>query len=907
MAILLLSAAYFLSGLCALIYETVWVYQFSRIFGTTALAMSFVVAMFFAGLAAGSHMFGKMSAKSPNPLRLYAFLELAVGAYALVLPLLIVAAEKIYAGLYPSLAGSFALILAARAVLAFAVLFPPAFLMGGTLPALVTRFAEHMATLGSRAGLVYGMNALGAALGSFLSGYALLELLGVAWTNAAAALLNLAIGCLAWVLSVQRGAVRVERGALCATDVAAPAVWRGLIRASAGSTDKPPRCGGISVAQAARATRLVIACFAVSGFVSMSYEMLWLRYLTLYLHETIYLYTGIITIFVLGIGLGSLICGYVVSRCERLLALLGWLQAGIGLLTVLAIYLPIHYFQAIYSSGLVSAGRIFFILLALLVAPAALMGATFPVVTKIIVRNLGEVGSQVGRAYALNTLGGILGLLSSGFVLHYFLGLQVTLYILFALNMTLAAILFAADRTAARVGPSSGDRQPISKRPVAPGRLPAGGVSPRWELALPHLGILPLIALILIVQCSHLRLPQAVLHKPLKPFEKVLEVREGAIGITWATTGKDANEVHLWENGCRIGRGGRSTFLAEGYIPMLLAPRIPRDVLGLAFGAGLSYRAARLFPEVRRLDFVDISRDNIAVALKHFPENAGLKDDPRARFIVDDAYSYVKYTQSTYDLILMEPTPPRFSYQAASLYTKEFYEFARKRLADGGYFCQVLPLKDLSPEETAGVMRTFSLVFAHCLLWRNGWDCLMIGCEQAFHLDVQAIGERLSRPAIQGSLRECAPTIDKFYVLDNFISGLLLADEDFRKACAGGAIYTDDKPGLRFTTGRNITTGNIRAIQAHLTPWPELRKLFDKFPGFEEKEPLLTVKREYLMAMLYKHRPNEFYDAFLRYIKEYSQDKEFDLNVLRLYLLMRDMSGEAEELDKALESMENAP
>jgi len=885
MATVLLSAAYFLSGLCALIYETVWIYRFSRIFGSTAFAMSFVVAVFFAGLAAGSHILGKKVSRSPNPLRLYAFLELAIGGYALVLPLLILAAERIYAGSYASIAGSFAGLTAARAVLAFAVLFPPTLLMGGTLPVLVTCFVDRMPKLGSRAGLVYGMNALGAALGSFLSGYALLELLGVAWTNAAAATLNLAIGCLAWALSRRI----VPQAAPPPNPLPQRGGGRGRAEPTTGgpSPEPPPAVGrgqGEGHGTDSATVPLVLACFAVSGFVSMSYEVFWLRYLTLYLHETIYLYTGIIAVFVLGIGLGSLIGGYLVAWVRRQIALLGLLQALIGLLSILAVYLPLHYFQPIYNAGLESAGKVLLILLALLTLPAALMGATFPVVTKIIVANLGEVGSQVGRAYALNTLGGILGLLCSGFVLHHYFGLQVSLYILFGLDLLLAAALLTAE----------------------------AALSTRYSVlgALRYIGALPLVAglaaLVLIVQYNNLRLPQAVIRKPLKPYEKVLEVREGVVGITWATTGKDPQEVHLWENGCRIGRGGRSTFLAEGYIPMLLAPRIPRDVLGLAFGAGLSYRGARLFPEVRRLDFVDISLENIAVALRHFPENAGLSEDPRARFIVDDAYSFVKYNPGAYDLILMEPTPPRFSYQTASLYTREFYEFARQRLANGGCFCQVLPLKDLSAEETACVMHTFSAVFEHCLLWRNGWDCLMLGQVQAFHLDVQVIAERLNRPVIQESLRECAPTIDKFYLLDNFLSGLLLADEDFRQAASGGTTYTDDRPGLRFATGRNVTTGNIRAIHAHLSPWPQLRQLFGEDPGFKEKEPLLTMKREYFMALLYKHKPREFYDVFLRYVKQYSQNKDFDLNVLRIYLLTRDMNNEAGELDKALEDMESA-
>ncbi|MCY3019289.1 MAG: fused MFS/spermidine synthase [Planctomycetota bacterium] len=868
----LLYAAYLLSGFCALIYENVWIYRFSRIFGSTVFAMSFVVAMFFAGLALGAHWLGRISSRSPNPLRLYAQLELAIGGYALAFPLIIALTEKVYAGVYPSIAGSFAAITLVRMLLAFVVMFPPAVLMGGTLPVLLTHFADRMATLGSRAGLVYGLNALGAALGSFLSGYALLEMLGVSKTNAVAALLNLAIGCLAWALSRRLGTERDAR--TTERSMGVPPMFgtaRNAPTAANAKEEEQP------VAQESPAiVALVTCCFAVSGFVSMSYEVTWLRYLSFYFHETIYLYAGIITVFVLGIGLGSLLCGYAVARIKHLVAFFGLLQAGIGLLTLLAVYVPLRFFQPIYDAGVASAANVLLILLALLTAPAALMGATFPVVTKIIVPSLRDVGSKVGRAYALNTLCGILGLLCSGFVLHNYLGLQMSLYILFGMNMALAAVLLAADRSLAR----------------------------------PYLAASPLTALavaVIVIQCWNLQLPRAVMRTRVRPNVEVLEVREGVVDIAWATKARGGNEVHLWGNGVRIGRGGRSTFLAQGYIPILLAPRIPRNVLGLAFGAGLSYRAARLFPEVQRLDFVDISKDNMDVALRRFPENDGLADDRRARFIVDDAYSYVKYNAATYDLLLMEPTPPRFSYQSASLYTKEFYELVRRRLTDGGYFAQVLSLNDFSPEETVSVMRTFSSVFEHCLLWRNGWDFLMIGCGQEFHLDVQSIGERLNRPLIQKTLRQCAPLSDKYYILDNFISGCLLAEDDFRKAAAGGTLYTDDNAGLRFTTGRNVTTENIRNIHAHLTPWREIRRLFDRYPDFEKKEPLLTVKREFLMALLFQHKPREFPAVFMNYVEKFSPRKDADLELLHSYLLKHGMTDKAEEVETMLEAMEETP
>jgi hypothetical protein len=228
-------------------------------------------------------------------------------------------------------------------------------------------------------------------------------------------------------------------------------------------------------------------------------------------------------------------------------------------------------------------------------------------------------------------------------------------------------------------------------------------------------------------------------------------------------------------------------------------------------------------------------------------------------------------------------------------------------MAEGGCFAQVLSLGDLSADETVSVMCTFSSVFKHCLLWRNGGDCLMLGQSQDFRLELESISERLNRPEIQKTLRECAPPGEKPYMLDNFISGILLTDADFRKVATGGVVYTDDKPGLRFTTGHSIDTGNIHTLHDHLSPWRVIKELFDGFPDFEKRERFLAANREYFLALLYKQQPREFYEVFLRFIEEYSLSKESDLALLRSYLLSHGMTREAEDVMRKIETAKRIP
>ena len=800
-----LSIAYFLSGLCGLIYQVVWIRKFCLIFGSTVFAMSVVIAVFFGGLAIGSYLFGKISTSSRNPLRLYATLEVAIGLYALGFPWILGGIEKIYASIYPSIYENFTLIVLMRASISSVILLPPTVLMGGTLPILTKHFVRKLALVGQQTGLIYGLNTIGAALGSFLTGYLLLPTLGVSKTNVLAGLINLILGLAMLAISRQTELTDVSR--------------------VEDKTRKEPEKVEIEH-QHSGIIPLTIACFGVSGFVSMAYEVIWPRYSLFFFRDTSYLYTGIITIFILGIGVGSLVCRLIINRIRSTIALFGFLQVGIGLSTILAIYLPIPWYQTICEAGEMSSGNVLLFLFILLIIPAIFMGATFPVVTEIITTKLHTVGRQVGRAYALNTVGCICGSLAAGFFFFPVIGLQATLYLLFGLNMIMATVLIAAERWPIRL---------------------------RLFMAIIPFSLCVLFPVFLQYGFDY-QLPELIVYK-ISNKEEVLEIDEGITGTTWAVRSMYSGAVMLLENRVIISRDNSASFLIQGYIPLLLTPKVPRNVLGLCFGGGLSYYAGRLFPEIEQFDFVDISKKNMDIAIRHFPENEGLKDDPRARFIVDDAYNFLKYSGNKYDLILMDPTPPTFSFRCATLYTREFYELARKRLSEGGYFAQVVPLKHMSYLESMSVMKTFASVFKNCLLWWNGFEPVMIGSNQEFHLNIREIRERLNRPLVQSSLKRISGEIEYNY-LGHFLSGLLLTTEDFRKVAEIGTVYTNDLNRLEFSSGHYANNlDSVIRIYTHLSPWMEAKEIFFGM-DLEKYTQQLTARREYLMTILQKFDRN---------------------------------------------------
>lgn len=856
----LLSAAYFLSGFCALVYQAAWIRMFSRVFGSTVFAMSVVLAVFFGGLALGSHYFGRVSVRARNPVRLYGGLEAAVGLYVLAFPWILGAAERFYSAVYPAVYQEFGVVLAIRAVVSLAVLIVPTVLMGGTLPVLSRHFVRGLAQAGPRAGLVYGLNAVGAAIGSLLTGFVLIRALGVSGAHALAGAVNLALGVAALLISA-----KTSPAGTFTEEVATGHETPGTGASQAGTSAHTPRT-----------IALVIGCFALSGFVSMAYELVWLRYLVLYFRDTIYLYTAIITAFVLGIGAGSLAISGHASAMKRPVRVFALLQAGIGLFTIIAVYLPVPFYQKVWDLGETSSLWVLALVFALLLPPTLLMGATFPVVTRVITIDVRTVGRRIGTAYALNMIGSILGSLAGGFILFNTLGLQWTLCLLFGANMVMAALLLSSEQGASGAN--------------------------RWAWTAP---VVLAVAFSLVSSLPEKGLPKLVLERKLPPNTRILAIREGISGTTWAVKESDSSTT-LWEGSVRISGTTDKVFLVQGFIPMLLTPDVPERVLGLAFGGGLSYYAARLFPEVERMDFVDMSRANIEVSLDYFPENSGLKTDPRANFIIDDAYNYTKHIDKTYDLILMEPTPPMFSFRTAALYTREFYAQAKERLSEDGVFAQVLPLEHMSFEESMGVMKTFSTVFDHALLWWNHWDCVMMGKATPFRIDVQEVAERLSRPYVRRPLRDFS-RVSGYENLGNLLSGLLLTTGDFREAAAPGTLYTDDHPGLEFSTGRNITLENLRRIHDHLTPFKEAVRVFANFGPYRAHIPELDSLRENFLTLHYKEHPREYYSRYMSYIRKHSRNKAADLEYLLRYLIDHGMTEEAREVRSILRGLGTRP
>ena len=199
-AVRLLVPLFFVSGLTALIYQSIWARQLQLVFGTSQFAIATVLSAFMAGLAAGGFLMARYADRLKKPLLTYGVLEIIIGAYAAVFPLLLKLATPIYLSFGATTDSPVAFGVFQFLVVSLLLLVPTT-CMGATLPLLGRFVTTRLGSAGDRIGLMYGVNTAGAVVGILIAGFWLLPAAGLLLTTGIAAVANLALGVAAIALS----------------------------------------------------------------------------------------------------------------------------------------------------------------------------------------------------------------------------------------------------------------------------------------------------------------------------------------------------------------------------------------------------------------------------------------------------------------------------------------------------------------------------------------------------------------------------------------------------------------------------------------------------------------------------------------------------------------------------------
>lgn len=785
------------SGATSLAYEVVWTRLLVRVFGATSFAVTTVLASYMAGLALGSYVFGRLVDKrwSPetrpgdtragevgaakvgfarsllavrHPVRLYGLLELGIGLFALVFPLVILALNGFYRAIYPGFEGNYQLLTLVRFVLCFLVLLVPTTLMGGTLPVLGKYIAGSRSTLTGRIGALYAVNTFGAAAGAFATGYLLLPQLGVSRTTWLCVAFNAAIFACAMVLG--RRATEVN--------VAAP-----------GASAAENVSSGPSVPADRGRQRVVLLAFLLTGFAALSVEVLWTRVLTLVIGTTVYAFSAMLGTFLLGLAVGSAVFARVAQQARRPGLALGAVVAGIGTTIFLSSMvfgnLPLLYIGAGQKMGWSWASMMWVQLLFCLIimmVPTFLMGGTFPLVTRIYVREVARVGSGVGTAYAFNTVGSILGAFAGSFIFLQFLGIEKSLTAVALIYLVVGLVLLL------KAAGLDGRRRVAAGACVAAVGLAVTLLAPRWD---------PRLMTTAVYRYAQTYETAERLREHLRD-RQVLFYDDGP-GAT-VTVERNADELALGIDGkadASTSVGDMTTQIMLAHLPLLLHPK-PDTVLVIGLGCGVTLGSVERYP-VRAIDCVELL-GNVVRASRRFDDyNYRCLDDPRVNLILADARNHVLLSHKKYDVIISEPTNPWIA-GVGDLFTKEFFEMARERLRPGGMICAWFHIYHMGDNDLRSMAKTFLQVFPEASMWMlNDSDVIFLGSLGPVVFD-EGLGRRFAIPAVSADLGRIWVR-DPADVLGGYIWG---KDGLARYAERSRLAHTDDNMLLEYSAGRKV-------------------------------------------------------------------------------------------------------
>jgi spermidine synthase len=743
-------ALFVASGAAGLIYQVVWSRELVLVFGNTTQAVATIVTAFMAGLGFGSLVGGRLADTSARPLRLYGLVELAVAAMAGLLPLAFHGLAEVYRGVWPSLVERPGQLAGVRFALAVAAVAPVTFLMGMTLPLLTRYLVRTLDETGARLGELYAANTIGAMAGTLLAGFVLIELLGLRLTSYLAVLLNVAAGTGALLLSR-----RWETGPDASGTAAADRV-------------RPPRPEVPRDFRPRR--RIVLAATFVSGFVSLALEVLWTRMLAEGTGSSIYIFTTILAIFLLGIALGSFLYRrYSRPRGERL-GTLGLCLAGVGVLAQATVVL---------GSGVV--GHVPFVVrtVVVLLPATVLMGYAFPLAGRLATPSAEAAGGSVGLLYAANTAGSILGSFSAAFILAGTIGTNGSILLLGGLNLLAGAVLFAAE--------------PVGRRGLAANPANAGaGAGGRGRGRMVAAGFAGLAVLGMVASSLDLPITRTRTENDLRRSGRPVTHAEDELA-TVDTVGGGPRGRRLLVGGVGVTSLTVDTKLM-GYLSKALRPDA-QDFLVIAFGMGGTYRSGLKLG--LRTDAVELSPTVPSRMPIFFPDGEQFLHHPKGRVVISDGRNYVRLSRERYDMIAVDPAPPIESAGSVVLYTREFLTEGKARLRPGGTFMLWMPYA-LPMDDFKDHVRTFADVFGHVSLvlspGRHG--VFMFGSDAPLEFTEQNVRQVLGAPDAIGDLNDVPDhrRTDADGWVDIIQRAQWLSDDRVRAFVGPGPEISDDRP-----------------------------------------------------------------------------------------------------------------
>lgn len=761
------------SGCSALIYEVAWYQVLQLALGSTAVSLGILLATFMGGLCIGSIMLPRVSFGNKHPLKVYAGLELGIGILGVIVTIAMPWVSHVYVvGAEHGMPG-----MLLRAVVAAVCMLPSTILMGASLPAIV-RGIEATPRGVSWWAFLYGSNTAGAVFGCLLAGFYLLRVFNMATAAFVAAAINLLVAAISFLLAGSMKSAATARPAPAPTD-SISGRWP------------------------------VYIAIGLQGACALGAEVVWTRLLGMLLLATVYAFSIILAVFLVGIAVGGAAASWLIRRtradvslgiCQLLLTLtIAW-TAG-----VIVGILPFWSDQVLSTTNpwLMFALDLKRCLFAIL-PPALLWGASFPLACAAAVKSPDDdPGRVAGGIYAANTLGGIAGALLVSLVLIPWIGTQQSTRLILLLSALSGVIVL----------------------------VPA--IVKRSARTLPALGVLAAVLLSVGLAWGIPEVPG-----DLVAYGRRMGIFKGQSQILYVAEGRNSSvAISRWSNGTTYvnvnGHVEATTELFDmklqrmvGHLPGLLHPN-PKSVLGIGFGAGVSAGTFTRYPTVQKITVCEIEPVIPPASTKYFAEqDYDVYHNPKTHIVYDDARHYLLTTDEKFDIIASDPLDV-FVKGTAALYSKEYFEAVKRHLNPGGYFSLYVPLYETDEPTIKSELETFFQAFPNASVWSNtrdglGYDMVFMGQVEPLKINVDQIEARLTRPdyaRVAESLRGIGIQ-SAFDLFATYAGGA----HDIGRWTKGAQVNTDADLRLSYLAGMGINSALedvlYRKIIQHRDPDP---------------------------------------------------------------------------------------
>jgi spermidine synthase len=764
------------SGCAALIYEIVWFQLLQLVIGSSAVSMGVLLGTFMGGMCLGSLFLARVISPAEHPLRVYAYLELGIAVFGILL----LFGMPLLGGIYFHWGGGGVTGVLLRGVAASICLLPPTLAMGATLPAM-SRWVESTPEGVSWLGFFYGGNIGGGVIGCLLAGFYLLRVHDTAFATFVAVSRNVLVAVIALVIAKT-------------TPHTAPAVVPAPLERASGAW-------------------AVYVSIALSGMTALGAEVIWTRILSLLFGATVYTFSLILAVFLLGLGIGSSLGSGIAGRVARPRLALGWCQMLLCVAMAWTAYmltqsLPYWPINPSISSDPWYNFQLDFVRCLWAVLPGAILwGASFPLALASVATGGKDPARLVGGVYAANTLGAIIGSVTASLLLVVWLGSQRAQQVLVIISAVSALLMLesaAADAEAKKT---------------------------RFQFAGTLLLAAAMGGAVLLARTIH-SIPGV-----LVAYGRYAATRLGEGDIIYVGEGWNASvAVSRLSNGVlNYHNAGKVQASSEpqdmrlqrmlGHMTTLI-PKNPESVLVIGCGAGVTAGAVSVDPNVKRLTIAEIEPLVPRVVSRYFAQhNFDVVANPKTHIELDDARHYLLTTRNKFDAITSDPLDPWVK-GAAMLYTKEFFETVKAHLNPGGAVTLFVQLYESNTAAVKSEIATFLEVFPGGVVWGNtnngaGYDLVLLGQAEPTKIDVEAVQRHLSEPAM-APVAHSLGEIGMFSAIDLF-SNYAGTKSDLAPWLADAVINRDRNLRLQYLAGMGFNLYQSEAIYADMlqySQWP---------------------------------------------------------------------------------------